>query len=123
MIGLILSFFLIAILNALYIKGLWGAFQYETEEETTYTDHFEVVKKDVVIEKSILWFVKYWLDINLPEFIVKPIAGCMRCMASVHSTYIFWPIVLQFGFSIWLFPLWILYVAILSGIITQLNEL
>ena len=47
-------------------------------------------------QKEILWFIKYYADQYLTEWLRKPLYDCPCCMAS------FWSIVtsLYFGFSI-----------------------
>lgn len=36
-------------------------------------------------QKEILWFVKWYGDKYLPEWIRKPLYDCPMCMASAHS--------------------------------------
>ena len=57
------------------------------------------------------------------EFFTKPVFGCPTCMASVHSIYVFWPVMLYtFGFGWWEVYLYVLYIPALGGASTYLNE-
>lgn len=60
--------------------------------------------------KNILWFVKYYGDIYFPSWLRKPLYDCPRCMASIHSTYVYF----LFGQELIYYPVYIL---MLSGMI------
>jgi len=40
--------------------------------------------------KSIFWFVKFYGTKWVGETLMSPICGCVICMASVHSIYVYW---------------------------------
>lgn len=71
--------------------------------------------------KNILWFVKYCGDRYLAEWILKPLYNCPRCMASIHSTYVYFTLgtiyiapQLTGDSFIYLYPVYIL---MLSGMV------
>lgn len=46
----------------------------------------------------------------IPDWISKPFINCVHCMASLHSTYIYWPaMIMLFGFDLRQLLLWPLY--------------
>jgi hypothetical protein len=56
---------------------------------------------------------------NTPEWVQKPLYDCPTCMASVHSTYIFWaayPFTLE---SLILYPFYILALAAMATVINR----
>lgn len=69
---------LLLVFNSLYIFGFYSA-----------TDYGETVDKTPdPKDREILWFIKWGLR-NAPNYIQKPIFGCVVCMASVHS-WMYW---------------------------------
>ena len=54
----------------------------------------------------------HWLEKVTPKFLEKPVYKCLMCMASVHSTYVFW----NFHHSVTDIPLYIGYVLALAGL-------
>jgi hypothetical protein len=48
------------------------------------------------------------------KYIGKPLAGCIRCMSSIHGASTYWPVVLcLYGFEWWQVPLFVADVFIL----------
>jgi hypothetical protein len=66
-------------------------------------------------------FYKEYPIYYLPKYVRKPILECLKCMASVWGTLIYWPVMLFFFPFDWLmFPLWILFCFSLSWMNTFL---
>ena len=108
---MIVYFFALLMCNSLYIYGLYEA------------SHFEYISKDNpklgVIEKSkmILWKFRWLSEKYLGMFYSKPLFSCPTCMASVHSSYIFWPLALMvYDFTPMMILIYILYVGTLAGL-------
>jgi len=88
------------IFNSLLIVGIYNAVDYELDVDRKPTN------------KKILWWVK-WYTRKLPSWFTDPIYGCIMCMASVHSFYIFW---LFNSASLENIPIYIIYIFALSGL-------
>jgi len=66
--------------------------------------------------------VNAWVDNlchNLPEYIKKPLYDCPTCMASVHSTYIYW---YNYELNLHNALVYIIYVFGLSALNTLINS-
>ncbi len=82
---------LLFLANSLWIFGLHKAFSVEFKSD----DYPELgVVED---SKEIFWFVKYYAVMWLGHHWSKPVATCPPCMASVHSSYVYWTVVSLFG--------------------------
>jgi len=101
---------ILALINSLIIIGINKATHYE--EETTYL-------KTIIIDKMIFWKVRFWFLKNLGEFWAKPFVTCPTCMASVHSTYVYW---LFMPFTIHSLILYVIYIPMLAGVTSIVNN-
>jgi len=83
-----------------------------------YSVMFANVKAKGILEdsKNILWRVKYYGDLYLPSFLQKPLYSCMKCMSSIHASYVYFPAVIFMQYdlltALCLYPV---YVLMLSG--------
>ncbi len=98
---------LLLILNSLVIIGLHRAALYyvNPEDGTILQD-----------SKGILWAVKFYTEKTFGEFYSKPLISCVSCMASVHSTYVYWAWVYFTGFEMFHVALYLMYIPALSGL-------
>lgn len=87
---MIILFFALLLVNSLYCIGFYKACQVELKVDDE--------PKHGVIEdtKMILWWVRYYSFLKLGKFWTKPVCDCPPCMASLHSIYVFWPLVIYF---------------------------
>ena len=95
-----LELIMLLLFNSLLIVGIYNAVDYE----------LDVDKKP--INKKILWFVS-WHTRNLSTWITNPIYGCILCMASFHSVYIYW---FMYDFTIYNAVVYLFYIFALSGL-------
>ena len=97
---------LLLIFNSLYIFGFSSATEYGLNVDKEPND------------KELLWFIRWYLR-NAPDWIQKPIFGCVVCMASVHS----WPYLL-FNHELTLLngATYIIYIFALSGFNAIVND-
>ncbi len=80
--------------NSFLCLGFYVSCKYERDENLKPTS------------KMILWWVRYYGQRKLPEWLQAPLYSCLVCMSSLHSIYMFWPwhelmpmnIVLWFGY-------------------------
>jgi len=96
----------LALFNALVIVGINKATYYE-QIKTKITD------------KMILWRLRYWAVNRFGEFWSKPLFTCPPCMASVHSTYIFWAFM---PFELTSLLIYIVYIPLLAGVTAIVNN-
>lgn len=69
---------IILILNSFVCFGFWNACLYLPEN---------LILGRNEDEKGVLWFVEKW---SQGKWFYKPLCGCIPCMASIHSTYVYW---------------------------------
>ncbi len=111
-----LDFILLGLVNCAVIVGFHLAVQFQ------YFEPKAEIESDVIDgTKNILWFIKWNGDKYLPIWLRKPLYDCPRCMASLHSTYVYFTLgtlylapqitTIQF---IYLYPVYIL---MLSGMV------
>lgn len=65
--------------------------------------------------------INNWVDAllwKLPEWIKKPLYDCPTCMASVHSTYVYW---YNYNLSTHNVLVYVIYVFALSALSTVIN--
>lgn len=98
-----LEILLLLLFNSLYIIGLWNSTDYSIQEDVDGRKTYK--------EGEILGKLGYHTR-NLPEWLYKPLLGCVMCMASIHS-YPFW---LINDFTLLNGCIWILYIFALSGL-------
>ena len=79
---------------------------------------------DVIKEQDMIFgFVHRYLRRTIGIFWTKPIIGCPTCMASVHSIYTYWPMMIAiFGWHPELIYGYLLYIPILSGLATYVSH-
>lgn len=108
---------ILAFVNAFIIIG-WNRatmFEYERGVVNFVGDEPKVDEES----KMALWKLRYWAIQNFGEFWSKPLFTCPTCMASVHSTYVYWAYQPLTTDSILLYPLYILF---LAGVTTFINN-
>lgn len=106
----IIAFLLMFYANHLHIFGLWRAFHVEFMND-------ENPKAGIVKgSENIFSFITIWTVKTFGTFYSKPLTTCPICMASFHSTYIYWPMMLIVGFKPWMIPLWFIYMTCLAGL-------
>lgn len=89
---MILTHYIILLLfNSLWIFGLYKLFEVEFVD-IDYPENGIYDKSKGLLSSVSVWAVK-----NFGFFYSKPICLCPPCMASLHSTYIFWTAVFLFG--------------------------
>lgn len=86
------NIFFVLIFNSLVIVGLFEAMYYSTEKGGwNIDDNCEVSHSVKIKDKMLLWFIPYTLrKWGISEYLLKCIATCPTCMASFHSTYVYW---------------------------------
>jgi len=89
------------IINALYILGLYNSTAFNTDVDSRYD----------APNSEILGFLGYYGE-KLPQWLYKPLIGCIICMGSIHS-FPFWFI---YDFTLLNGFIWILYIFALSGL-------
>ena len=73
----------ILLFNSLVCFGFWNACLYENTGEIDYIDN----KIHHRYNKGVLWRLDKWAK---DKWFYKPLCGCVPCMASIHSTYVYW---------------------------------
>ena len=125
MIAVLTFILLLALANALVINGIHKAFSYETFRSYNQTKY--VCDADNVIDpdnSGVLGGIHYFFVRKFGIFWAKPLFGCVACMASFHSWYIFWPVMVYlFGFSWMMVPVYLLYIPITSALASSINSL
>jgi len=115
MIETITFLLLLALFNALLINGLKKAFEFETypvrAEEYVHETPGGFDREDSMILGHIHYTAKLWIGAKW----CKPLFSCVACMASVHSTYIFWPVMLNIPFEPPLIWAYLAYVPVVSA--------
>lgn len=103
---------LMLIFNSLWIMGIHKLFYFEQMDGSV--DEYS---------KSVLWYPHYRLSLVVPRFWLKPLFACPPCMSSVHSLYIYFPVIIYMGLLSWkALLLWPVYAVVLCGIISVLNR-
>lgn len=109
MLNHLLIFSVLLILHGLYIVGLHRSAKFEDGDTER---HFE----------GLLAFAHKAIRKLLGYFWTKPFFGCCECMASVHSTYIYFPIAVHLQIeTVTMFVFYPAYVFILSATAGILN--
>lgn len=70
------------LLNSLVCFGFWNACMYENTGEIEYING----KIHYKYNKGVLWRLDKWAR---DKWFYKPLCGCVPCMASLHSTYVY----------------------------------
>lgn len=109
MTEILFLFVIVFLVNALHIIGF-----------NTVTDYDESVHES----RMLLWKVREWSVKTFGEFASKPICTCCPCMASLHSTYVYFPLmVIHFSVNFWIALLcWPVYALALSGLVVLINH-
>ena len=99
---------LLLVFNCLYIFGFYSA-----------TDYGLTVDNEVdPDDRELLWWVKWGLR-NAPNYIQKPIFGCVVCMSSVHS-WMYW--IFTPELTLHNLVTYIIYIFALSGLNAIVND-
>ena len=114
-----IQLFLLALFNSFVIIGLHRASEFEYCHPDECGDA-ELCNEDCVERDSrmILWRLRHWAIQSLGKFWAKPFLTCPSCMASVHSTYVYWLFMPVNSGTILFWPLYILF---LSGLVTLIH--
>lgn len=97
------SLLLLALVNALFIVGVYRAYSYTNG--------------------MIFGKIRFNLEKHLPESIQKPLFACVWCMASVYSFIIFWPAILSYqDFTLKLIFVYLLYIPVVSTLSGYIND-
>lgn len=72
-----INLLLLLLLNSLVCFGFWNACLYIQKD----------LLNEVEEQKGVLWFVEKWAK---NKWFYKPLCGCLPCMASFHSIYVYW---------------------------------
>lgn len=103
--------------NCLYIYGVHIATEFEYRNESR--SELGADEKS----KMILWRLRFLSLKYLGPFYSKPLFTCPPCMASVHSSYFFWPVIIYLqGFHSEQLFLYVLYVGVLAGVNYMVGE-
>lgn len=104
------------VINSLVCLGFWNACLYETKQ--VYNNNSS--KWETEETKGVLWFIEKWAK---GKWFYKPLCGCLPCMASFHSTYVYWAYIYIIGYislnALLFYPIYIL---ALSGLNYIVNE-
>jgi hypothetical protein len=86
------QYLVLLILNSLLCIGIYKACDYELDRSQSLHGHhgIHILRHGSVGAKSILWFIKFYGNKLFGETFMSPICGCVICMASIHSIYVFW---------------------------------
>jgi len=135
---MLLTFGLLAIINAFIIQGFQNATLYDTSRlpvvppgenpDDVVTEHFlqqsgsalasgkEIQYRDVIENKGIFWWLRHGSR-DWPEWLTKPLYGCAVCMSSFHSLYVYTPVAILLNFTPFVaLYIWALYVLLTAGI-------
>lgn len=80
--------------------------------------------EDAILDdtKMVFWRIRYWAVNSLGEFWSKPVITCPACMASLHSTYVYWSWATVTGIETYHIWLYLLYIPALSGMVSLINR-
>lgn len=95
--------------NHLHIFGFYSLFYVE------YLSNSNPEAGDVESSRGLLWFINYKVTCKIGQHWAKPLFICPPCMASVHSSYIYWGAALLVGYEPYMIPLYLFYSISLSG--------
>lgn len=81
----------ILLLGALVIVGIFRITTYTKliTKDVHSNGEVKVVTGERIENKQILWFIKYYGTKWLGERVMKPVCGCIPCMASIHGTWVY----------------------------------
>jgi len=109
---ILISILLLALINSFVIIGFHESTQYKTKK---------VKGRTVFVYKMVLWRVSYYGNKILGTFWNKPFYACCTCMSSIHSTYVYFPIVYYtYGISWITIAFYPVYILLVAGIVTSL---
>lgn len=113
---------LLAFFNAILIIGLYNSATYDYCHELDCEDGHDYCDDKCIdnYSKMVLYKFRYYSIKYLGDFWSKPVITCPICMASLHSTYIYWNAIDFSVQSLLLYPLYILF---LSGMINVICSL
>lgn len=127
----LLSLFVLSVINVFTILGFYEATLYDTRRQGydiagNETDSPTPYRVDFIIEnKNILSWLKLGTE-NWPYWIKKPLYDCTTCMASLHSVYVYWPVIyftdISFVSAIYIYAIYILLTAGISNYVARSME-
>jgi hypothetical protein len=110
-------YLVLLMLNSFLCLGVFKVCDYDTAKRTTRdkSTGYLPTNIEVIEAKSIFWFVKFYGTKWFGSMVMMPICGCVICMASLHSIYVFWPL---HDFTLTNLVLYVYYVFCLAGVNT-----
>lgn len=78
---------ILLVVNSFVCYGFWNASNYAPARSVIKQEGDRIVEKIEPEEKGVLWFIEKW---SADKWFHKPLCGCLPCMASFHSTYVYW---------------------------------
>lgn len=118
----ILELLLLLVFNSLVIWGWYIATSYDEEvmtEELKPQMGFIRKRELLIVDTNIFGFIKKWGDLHIPYWLTKPLYNCPPCMASIHSTYVYWFFMPFELHSLYIYPIYILALSGLNYIISE----
>lgn len=105
---------LLAFANSIGIIGFYESCKYKLKKQQVLNGSSYALK-EVFKYKMFLWRISYYGDKVLGKFWSKPFYSCCTCMASFHSTYVYWAV---FNLSAYNAIQYVFYVLLLAGMDT-----
>lgn len=120
----IVFFVLLAFFNSLLIIGLYNSALYDYCHPDDCLEHDQSCDDKCIdkYSKMILYKFRYYAVKYLGEFWSKPVITCPVCMASIHSTYVYWSIVEFSKQSLISYPFYILFLSGMVNIICSIAK-
>lgn len=78
---------ILLIINSLLCFGFWNACLYEIKKGNIQIGNEDDYSSEKIENKGVLWFVEKWAQ---GKWFHKPLSGCLPCMGSFHSAYVYW---------------------------------
>jgi hypothetical protein len=101
------EYLILVVINGFVCLGAYSICNYEINVDT---------RKPT--KSMLFWWVKFYGEKRFPV-LIKPICGCLVCMSSVHSIYLFFWF---HDFTAMSIVVWVVYVLCLAGFNTVLNR-
>lgn len=103
------AFAIFCLLQSLLINGV-----YEAARGKCIND---MIKGEICDGNIFYKMAPSWFERNKGKVWMLPLFGCVKCMASAHSIYTYWPVALwSFGFHWWEVYLWFMDILILVSL-------
>lgn len=111
-----LELLILAFINSLFIVAIWRAAHFEyliTDAE--YANPPLDWEATGVLGPIHEYFQNRWWT--------KPVFSCLACMASVHSLYVFWPVMwFVYGFHVEHIYVYLVYIPVVSAMNVLINR-